>query len=86
MVEQGLMYFIFQKDLGVQLQRALNMERYEIATKIRERRQRVSSRALCLSCFILYGCLKLGITGKCAVSSATGTMQHCSAIEIRKSV
>jgi hypothetical protein len=49
MVEQGLMYFIFQQDLGVQLQRALNMERYEIATKIRERRQRVSSRALRLS-------------------------------------
>jgi hypothetical protein len=48
MVEQGLMFFVFQQDLGVQLQRALNMERYEIATKIRERRQRVGSSFLAI--------------------------------------
>ena len=41
MVEQALMLFIFQQDLGVQLQRALNVEQYDAATRIRERRQKV---------------------------------------------
>lgn len=45
MVEQALMLFIFQQDLGVQLQRALNIEQYDMATRIRERRQKARSCA-----------------------------------------
>jgi hypothetical protein len=41
MVDHALLLFIFQQDLGVQLQRALNVEHFELATKIREKRQQV---------------------------------------------
>ena len=41
MVDHALLLFIFQQDLGVQLQKALNMERFDFATKIREKRQEV---------------------------------------------
>jgi hypothetical protein len=45
MVDHALLLFIFQQDLGVQLQRALNMERFELAAKIREKRREVCTSA-----------------------------------------
>mmetsp|Transcript_25874 Transcript_25874/g.66704 ORF Transcript_25874/g.66704 Transcript_25874/m.66704 type:complete len:499 (+) Transcript_25874:102-1598(+) len=41
MVNEEMVYFIFQMDLDVQLQRALNYEAYEFAQGVRAKRQRV---------------------------------------------
>ena len=41
MVDQALLLYIFQQDLGVQLQRALNQDQFDIATQIRAKREQV---------------------------------------------
>ena len=43
LVDQSLLLYIFQQDLGVQLQRALNQEQFEIANQIRAKREQVGT-------------------------------------------
>lgn len=41
LVEECIVLFIFQQDLGVQLQRAINYEQFEVAKQIRTRRDQI---------------------------------------------
>jgi hypothetical protein len=43
LVNEEIVYFIFQLELDAQLQRALNYEAYEAAQQIRAKRETVSS-------------------------------------------
>jgi hypothetical protein len=47
LVDQALMLLIFQQDIGVRLQRAINMEQYDIAQQIRERQGQVCTLTAC---------------------------------------
>ena len=52
MVDHALLLFIFQQDLGVQLQRALNKEEYDFANTIREKRDQVRLFAVYACCMM----------------------------------
>jgi hypothetical protein len=65
LVNEEIVYFIFQLELDAQLQRALNYEAYEAAQQIRAKRETVRGKGL--HCFVTATVKHVFFAGKQAV-------------------
>lgn len=66
LVNEEIVYFIFQLELDAQLQRALNYEAYEAAQQIRAKRETVSSGQTCAASLFDWQSIRCGV-GQAAV-------------------